>query len=1038
MYFEHFCLLLQVLIFCRMLRINLLIFFFVFGTVTKAATDSSSLIHFNLKSGFPSNNVYSLIQDRNDYLWFATDFGLVKYNGYNINVFNTSNGSLPSDDVFEIYEDRRGRLWLKSFSDKIGYLKQGVFKSIRYSSGARVQRALYFSNAGGLFYFLELWNDNFRLVFVDDDVIKIIPIPMELNTAGSDMEISRVTMTDNLKINLWADDLKFYEWDYKSANNLKYVGNYPSELRDSYAYGFFVSPDNRIFKANMDTDEVYYFDPGHKVYKKFGIKNHGALPGEKLYTYNAEFYPGNFSRNTAIFSNTHVYTLDTNFDFVSRQRFDDIIPTNKQIAYRFADRKGQMWFTTKGDGAWFKPSFYSFYAHRQRIPEIQDAGYLGNILNASFWWDKTKMEMYEVVNNEKVHIVKFKKGIELKSITGTENMAYISTSDGVYYLDRRTNGVANTLDRYVVKGKATRSVADGRDVYRSALSMMHETRNSILIGDTLFALVGNGFVDVLFREDTGFIERHEFDRYSDIFHDVKGQKLYIYSSHKILIRDLLLKTTNELESLFIKRSGINNVKQLLKDELGNIFILGDKHLYIYNERKKLVRKVETDFSASNAIIRLEGGHLYLAGKFGIAFATIAGVDKLGGFSILPNMIADRYNRVEGFVINEDGSGILNTDVDCFSFSLDSLRKYALRSGNTGFFSLVLLKPSESKIHGNDTFKYTQAESLIKLDAINSFGKGSVKYTYRIDEATQWQESGSGEIFLGTLSPGKYHKVECTISDDIWTSKVYSFYIYRQEYWWQTSTWKFIFWATGSLLFLALVFLTFVLTRRFAAKKEEKRRALTELELRAIHSQINPHFIFNTLSTALFFISKGRLDDAYTHVNKFSKLLRAYLKSSQDRYVLLGEEIVMLRNYIELQQVRFEEKFEFDISIDNKLPVNNIQIPALLLQPLVENAINHGLFHSHERGKLSIQFLQGADNTEMLCIIEDDGIGRAAAAKINEESSARESYGTKLTTKLLEVFKQYEHMDITLEYTDKKAPETGTIVTLTLKNLKYIT
>jgi LytS/YehU family sensor histidine kinase len=163
-----------------------------------------------------------------------------------------------------------------------------------------------------------------------------------------------------------------------------------------------------------------------------------------------------------------------------------------------------------------------------------------------------------------------------------------------------------------------------------------------------------------------------------------------------------------------------------------------------------------------------------------------------------------------------------------------------------------------------------------------------------------------------------------------------------------------------------------------------------------------------------------------------------LKSSQNRYVSLGEEIEMLRNYMELQQIRFDEKFSYHIDIDNKLPVDNIMIPSLLLQPLVENAINHGLFHSLGAGELLLRFRQGKDNTEMVCEIEDNGIGREASMKINQESSTKESYGTKLTNKLLDIFKDYEHMDINLEYTDKPYPGTGTIVTLTLKNLKYVT
>ena len=85
----------------------------------------------------------------------------------------------------------------------------------------------------------------------------------------------------------------------------------------------------------------------------------------------------------------------------------------------------------------------------------------------------------------------------------------------------------------------------------------------------------------------------------------------------------------------------------------------------------------------------------------------------------------------------------------------------------------------------------------------------------------------------------------------------------------------------------------------------------------------------------------------------------------------------------------------------------------------------------------LKFEQGADSTELVCIIDDNGVGREAARKINEGTSTRESYGTTLTNQLLEVFKLYEKLDIKLDYTDKALPETGTVVTLTLKNIKYV-
>ena len=105
---------------------------------------------------------------------------------------------------------------------------------------------------------------------------------------------------------------------------------------------------------------------------------------------------------------------------------------------------------------------------------------------------------------------------------------------------------------------------------------------------------------------------------------------------------------------------------------------------------------------------------------------------------------------------------------------------------------------------------------------------------------------------------------------------------------------------------------------------------------------------------------------------------------------------------------------------------------------MENAINHGLFHRSSDGLLFIKFRQGKDSSELICIIEDNGVGRQRSKEIKRESVIQyESYGTQLTQELIEIFRKYEDMNIYLEYTDKAGEETGTIVKLTTRNLKYV-
>jgi LytS/YehU family sensor histidine kinase len=240
----------------------------------------------------------------------------------------------------------------------------------------------------------------------------------------------------------------------------------------------------------------------------------------------------------------------------------------------------------------------------------------------------------------------------------------------------------------------------------------------------------------------------------------------------------------------------------------------------------------------------------------------------------------------------------------------------------------------------------------------------------------------------------------------------------------------------------LVWLIVATTKRVVNRNNKAKTMQLELrnlkmavELKSIYSQINPHFIFNTLSTGLYYIKKKKMDEAYNHISSFSNLLRAYIKSSRNKYITLAEEIENLGNYISLQQSRFENKFDSEIIVANNVNPIKSTIPSLLLQPLVENAINHGLFHKEDKGKLKIEFKQGNDESELICIIDDDGVGRDRAKLFKEEATIQTpSYGTDLVKELINIFNTNEPIRIDIEYIDKQEPETGTTVILTIKNL----
>jgi sensor histidine kinase YesM len=172
------------------------------------------------------------------------------------------------------------------------------------------------------------------------------------------------------------------------------------------------------------------------------------------------------------------------------------------------------------------------------------------------------------------------------------------------------------------------------------------------------------------------------------------------------------------------------------------------------------------------------------------------------------------------------------------------------------------------------------------------------------------------------------------------------------------------------------------------------RELAKLELRLLRSQINPHFVFNSINSIKGFIVKNDTRTAVSYINKFAALIRLILNYSRNSNVKLAEEIACLRAYTELENMRFEKNFDFTIDVNEKeIDLENAQIPPMIIQPYVENAIRHGLLNKETKGKLSISFKK--EENQLVCIIEDDGVGREAAANLKARP-LHQSLGMQIT------------------------------------------
>jgi tetratricopeptide (TPR) repeat protein len=182
-------------------------------------------------------------------------------------------------------------------------------------------------------------------------------------------------------------------------------------------------------------------------------------------------------------------------------------------------------------------------------------------------------------------------------------------------------------------------------------------------------------------------------------------------------------------------------------------------------------------------------------------------------------------------------------------------------------------------------------------------------------------------------------------------------------------------------------------------KSELQHQASELEMQALRSQMNPHFIFNCLSSINRFILKNKTEEASDYLTKFSRLIRMVLNNSKCAFISLEDELETLRLYLEMERLRFKNSFDYSFSYKNAVDVGNIFIPPLLLQPFAENAIWHGLMHKQEKGFINFDFR--AEENFLMCIITDNGVGREQAEFLKSKSAEKQkSMGLKITSERL--------------------------------------
>ncbi|MCD6062363.1 MAG: hypothetical protein K0R82_274 [Flavipsychrobacter sp.] len=981
---------------------SLLLFLFCLAE----SRDACCQLNLNARNGLPVNHVYQVVEDKYGYLWIATANGVARYNGYDLKTYTISDG-LPSNDVWSIHLDKKERLWLLCFTNSLGYIYKNRYYETYDDDSFTMSTNRVFEYKDGIVFLTKFRETIGFSLFKEknDTLTKLKDDRIEMFWTLNDKAEVIIGVNADSIISTYSIIGK----ELKLKSQCSYNG--PVRFAKQTFHSWFtyhnydvapVAGTRHLYSVNLATCQLDTI-----IFQAGVIKN----------TIHA-------NRFLYVFAGDSVYKLDSNLKTVQTITVNDLtagylsLPTD--IAYVLENDFWGRIITTRTNGLFILPQKISPF---KKIESFNTVGYkhVGrNDANMHYWWNSGSGMMAYVTDRGEITYQRYQINDGIRKILpfkGEQSLLFLNYAPTLF--NYRTGKVTDLIKFKIDQGM---------------LGYGYSATDALIINDTVYSIGSSAFNKSYIRNDTLYSRSLHMDRCTGLTYDSIRHLVWAYNTGKIVLHNHNTEKLVTIPDNLFKPLGIDRVELVVLDnKFGNILIKDGDKLLCIDPKNYSRQQLFDQCDLSSANIFTKGNMLIATGKFGVLFCKILGPGKFSEPIVYYNEKYSYY--LHAYDAHVSGSKLLmNTDNGLYTIDLPG--DAALNNTSTiQPFKLTLTYANDLvDVNNNDSFSFDQNNRTIAFDLIKPSGSGHVRYLYMINGIdSSWQELNSNELILSTLRPGKYYSLLLKLRDDVWKSNPIKLNILIVPYWWQTNPGQVVLWLLSTILLGVVILATVFITRKIITQNNIKKNRLLELEIKSIYSQINPHFIFNTLNTTLHYIVKKKLDEAYDHVSSFSSLLRSYLKSSRNRYITLGEEIANLRNYIHLQQTRFENAFTYEIITD--IPNGKtIDIPSLLLQPVVENAINHGLLPKNSPGHLKLAFITDRHTNVVTCIIDDNGVGRKYAGEA-AKNTERESYGSQLIAELVDIFNKYENAGIDIKYIDKELPETGTTVIITIKNAR---
>jgi hypothetical protein len=929
------------------------------------------MTHYTIEDGLPSNTIYGISQDAKGFIWFATDRGVSQFDGHGFRNFSIEDG-LPDNEVFSVREDSYQRLWLVSYNDQPAY----IFNEKVYNThNDPLCRTL--GNLGVAYHTVVKTKEKHDIFlgkqscFISKDKIRLIDTNKSMCLGLSE----RIFWQGH---NYLIASFKIYPFDNEKLG--KGIGLYCQA-------------------AILFHDKLYvhYGDSSHQYYlSRYRMIGADIVPELRIPIPFMVYTMAEFENRIICLTAKGIYQYDTANNHLSRL---PQFPQQEPTIIFFIDNEKNIWVTSLTNGVYLYPNNKS---NRYTITSglkynnvlsvsVQNGTIFAGYSDGSFDCISDK-----IVRN--INVFKTGSVSTIKTVQYTGNNRFIlGTDKGTYNLEQgRLMVIENSPHKNGIlkNGHYLFGHSGGAVRYdiRNRNSKKIYNKRTTAIAEDMNGCFWFGTIEGVFFSERDSVRPFSTD---SILLKSRITGLCTTSDNTVAIathKDGLFVYRNKQLFRITTQQGLssNACKKVLADHTNAIWLCTDNGLsrisiqnpaqpviYTYSELDGLFTRNINDFS-------VDSNHVYIATSQGII--------------LLPYQLERKIWNTPNIYIRT-----------------------------------ITLKDSTFSPVNEITLAHTENDLQVDYTAVSINGGKNIQYRYVLaGNNTDTSYTNLQAIKLSGLNPGRYCLFVWARIDknSPWSIKPAAFRFNILAPVWRRP-WFIV--LVSSIILLTVFFLyrrSIVRIKFKSLQKSMQERRMGELEMQALRAQINPHFIFNALNSIQHYYAEHDERKANHYMNLFAQLIRRTLHYSKTHWLSLKEELETIETYISLERMRFKDAFEYVLILNNVIDTGQIQIPTMLLQPYIENAINHGIRLSDKKSGLALRLHITLEQKILVCKIEDDGIGISKALKYKR--TGHNSMGMLINKQRIDTINLMYKTDISVSTTDKNKldqNDSGTIITL---------